>query len=108
MYTYFVHIHLHTHTPIHCSECVTDVNVLVARKAIQAIGHIALCLPARANTCVEKLLSLLAMEIDYVTSETLVATTSEFMFLVLCICSTQFENLAISRCVAVSRSKLAY
>ncbi len=51
--------------------------MLVARKSIQAIGHIALRLPARANTCVEKLLSLLNMEIDYVTSETLVATTSE-------------------------------
>ena len=57
---------------------MTDVNVLVARKAIQAIGCIALRLHARANTCVDKLLSLFTMEIDYVTSETLVATTSEY------------------------------
>ena len=51
--------------------------MLVAKQAIQAIGQIALKLAARANTCVDKLLSLLTMDIDYVTSETLVAMTSE-------------------------------
>ena len=60
-----------------CSETATDVNVLVAGKAIQAISQIALCLSARANTCVDKLLSLLTMEIDHITSEALVAMTSE-------------------------------
>ena len=58
-------------------EYAADVNVLVARQAIQAIGQISLQLSSRANTCVDKLLSLLTMDIDYVTSETLVAMTSE-------------------------------
>ena len=62
-----------------CREYATDVNVLVAKQAIQAIGHISLQLSTRANTCVDKLLSLLTMDIDYVTSETLVAMTSEGM-----------------------------
>jgi len=60
------------------SEYATDVNVMVARKAIQAIGRIALRLSTRANTCVDKLLALLIMEIDYITAETLVAMTSEY------------------------------
>ena len=59
------------------SEYATDVNVLVARKAIQAIGKIALRVSARANTCADKLVSLLAMEIEYVTAETLVSLASE-------------------------------
>ena len=58
-------------------EYAADVNVLVAKLAIRAIGQISLQLSTRANTCVDKLLSLLTMEIDYVTSETLVAMTSE-------------------------------
>jgi hypothetical protein len=53
------------------------VNALVARNAIQAVGRIALRLPARANICVDKLISLLVLDIDYVTSETLVVMTSE-------------------------------
>jgi AP-4 complex subunit beta-1 len=57
-------------------EYAADVNVLVARQAIQAIGQISLQLSSRANTCVDKLLSLLTMDIDYVTSETLVAMTN--------------------------------
>lgn len=53
------------------------MNSLVARNAIQAVGRIALRLQSRANICVDKLLSLLVLEIDYVTSETLVVMTSE-------------------------------
>jgi len=68
----------HTHTLSLSSEYATDVNVMVARKAIQAIGRIALRLSTRANTCVDKLLALLIMEIDYITAETLVAMTSEY------------------------------
>ncbi len=52
---------------------------MVARKSIQAVGKIALRLPARANICVDKLLSLLILEIDYVTSETLVVMMSEWV-----------------------------
>ena len=58
-------------------EYATDVNALVARHAIQAVGRIALRLPARANICVDRLLSLLTLDIDYVTSETLIVMTSE-------------------------------
>ena len=65
-------------TPVLCREYATDVNSLVARNAIQAIGRIALRLQSRANTCVDKLVSLLVLEIDYVTSETLVVMTSEW------------------------------
>jgi hypothetical protein len=57
-------------------EYATDVNVLVAKQAIRAIGQISLQLSTRANTCFDKLLSLLTMDIDYVTSETLVAMTN--------------------------------
>ena len=53
------------------------MNSLVARHAIEAVGKIALRLQARANVCVDKLLSLLNLEIDYVTSEALVVMTSE-------------------------------
>jgi hypothetical protein len=55
------------------------VNVLVARKAIEAVGKIALRVAARANTCADKLVSLLAMEIDYVTAETLISLASELI-----------------------------
>ena len=51
--------------------------MLVAQKAVQAICNIALRLTGRADLCVDKLLSLLAMEMDYVTAESLVAMTSE-------------------------------
>ena len=54
------------------------MNVLVARKAIQAVGKIALRLPGRANTCTDKLISLLAMEISHVSCEALVSLASEF------------------------------
>ena len=53
------------------------MNSLVARQAIQAVGKIALRVSARANICVDKLLSLLSIEIDYVTSETIIVMTSE-------------------------------
>jgi AP-4 complex subunit beta-1 len=57
-------------------EYAADVNVLVAKQAIQAVGQISLQLSTRANTCVDKLLSLLTMDMDYITSETLVAMTN--------------------------------
>ena len=49
----------------------------MAQKAIKAIGIIALQLPPLANMCVDKLLSLLVMEIDHITSEVMVTMTSE-------------------------------
>ena len=60
-----------------CRGYATDVNVSVAQKAVQAICNIALRLTGRADLCVDKLLSLFAMETDYVTAEALVAMTSE-------------------------------
>ena len=77
--------HTHTHTHTH-SEYATDVNAQVASKSIQAIGHIAIRLTTRADICVDKLLSLLSMDIDYVTSETLVAMTSECGSVCVCVC----------------------
>ena len=56
------------------------MNAQVAREAIQAIGHIALRLVTRADICMDKLLSLLGMDIDYVTSETLIVTSSESFY----------------------------
>ncbi len=61
------------------SEYATDVNVPVARNAIQSVGRIALHLSARANVCVDKLLALLQLDVDYVTAETLVVMTSEYV-----------------------------
>lgn len=55
----------------------TDVNSQVARNAIQAVGRIALRLPARANACVDKLLLLLNLRIDYITSETIAVMSSK-------------------------------
>ena len=80
-----IHVHIILCTCLHnnvlllsvCREYATDVNVFVARKAIQAIGKIALRVSARANTCADKLVSLLSMEIDYVTAETLVSLASK-------------------------------
>ena len=75
------------------------MNVLVARKAIQAIGKIALRLPGRANTCTHKLISLLSMEISHVTSEALVSLASELhtcMFISRCIKGT-FNLLDVLR-----------
>ena len=54
--------------------------MLVARKAVRAVGRIALRLPERANTCADKLMSLLSMEISYVTSEALIALASEIHY----------------------------
>ena len=66
------------------SEYATDVDVLVARKAVRAVGRIALRLPERANTCADKLMSLLSMEISYVTSEALIALASEIHYYDTC------------------------
>lgn len=53
------------------------MNTQVARYAIQAVGKIALNIPAKANLCVGKLLSLLTHEADYIISEALTVMTSE-------------------------------
>ena len=70
------------------SESATDVSTSVAQKAIQAIGIIAIQLPPQANMCVDKLLALLVMEIDHITSEVMVTMTSEsFIAVALCACA---------------------
>jgi AP-4 complex subunit beta-1 len=56
-------------------EYSTDVNVLVSRKSIEALGTMALKIPEHAQTCVVKLLSLLSLEVKHITSETLFAFT---------------------------------
>ena len=62
-----------------CRECATDVNTPVARYAIQAVGSIALRLSSRASICVDKLLALLQLDVDYIISETLVVMASELL-----------------------------
>ena len=54
-------------------EYVTDVDVDVARKAIQTIGHVAWRLPTSASRVIEELLKLLELDIDYVSAETVIA-----------------------------------
>merc|ERR1711871_1394470 len=54
-------------------EYVTDVDVDVARQAIQTIGHIAWRLPNSAPRVIEELLKLLDLDIDYVSAETVIA-----------------------------------
>lgn len=61
---------------IHYSECATDVNTTVAQSALRAIGAIAIQVSGQANDCVDTLLSLLALDIDHITSEIMVSMTS--------------------------------
>ena len=56
-----------------------DVSSSVAQQAIQAIGSIAVRVSSRANMCVDKLMTLLGMEIDHITSEVIVIMTSELV-----------------------------
>lgn len=60
-----------------CSAYVTDNNHTTARKSIEALATIAQRIPAKANTCVDRLLSLLTLQVDHITAETLVALTSK-------------------------------
>ena len=59
------------------SECATDVNVGVSQKAIHAIGLISVKLPDIANYCVDRLLALIPMEIEHVTSEVITTMSSK-------------------------------
>ena len=59
------------------SVMAADVSSSVAQQAIQAIGSIAVRVSSRANMCVDKLMTLLSMEIDHITSEVIVIMTSE-------------------------------
>ena len=59
------------------SEYASDVHVLIACKAIQALGTMALRLPEHVQTCTIKLMSLMSLNIDYITAEIFVAFTSE-------------------------------
>ena len=51
--------------------------MLVACKAVEAMGHIALQLAEHAQTCVVKLLSLLSVDVDFITAGIMMAFTSE-------------------------------
>ena len=59
------------------SVMAADMSSSVAQQAIQAIGSIAVRVSSRANMCVDKLMTLLSMEIDHITSEVIVIMTSE-------------------------------
>lgn len=51
------------------SEYVTDVDAEISRRAIQAIGKIAVRVPSTAELIVGSLTSLLELDIDYVSTE---------------------------------------
>lgn len=59
------------------SIMAADVSSSVAQQAIQAIGSIAVRVSSRANMCVDKLMTLLSMEIDHITSEIIIIMASE-------------------------------
>lgn len=54
------------------SVYATDVNSMVACQSIKAVGTIALRIPSKANICIDQLISLLNLKVDYVTSEVVV------------------------------------
>merc|ERR1719254_346788 len=62
---------MHSAEPIvsELSEYVTDVDAEISRKAIQAIGKIAVRVPSTAELIVGSLTDLLELDIDYVSTE---------------------------------------
>ena len=57
------------------SVYATDVSSQVACHAIKAMGKITLRMPSKANMCIDKLLSLLTLHIEYITSKVVVVMT---------------------------------
>lgn len=55
------------------SEYVTDIDVNIARKSIQALGGIAIRLPKMATPIVKQLTTFIAMQSEHVTNETVMA-----------------------------------
>lgn len=62
---------------LYCREYITSESHLVAVKAIQAVGRIAVRLPDCCEVCVDKLVSLITLTADHVVSEALVALSSK-------------------------------
>merc|ERR1711871_1918167 len=54
------------------SEYVTDVNVDLAKRALKAIGDVALRLPSSADGILNQLMEYLEIELDYIRSDGLV------------------------------------
>ena len=54
------------------SANVHDVDVEMSRESIKAISQIAMALPPAAEYCIDKLLSFLTWELEYITAETMV------------------------------------
>ncbi|CEM20466.1 unnamed protein product [Vitrella brassicaformis CCMP3155] len=54
------------------SEYVSDVDSDIAKKTIQAVGALALKIPEAVDTIVEQLLGFLSLDIDYVSTATVV------------------------------------
>ncbi|CAE7162401.1 apdG, partial [Symbiodinium pilosum] len=57
------------HVVTELSEYVTDVDAEIARRAIQAIGKIAVHVPSTSEMIVSSLTNLLELDIDYVCTE---------------------------------------
>ncbi|XP_077997487.1 AP-4 complex subunit beta-1-like [Glandiceps talaboti] len=54
------------------SAYCTDVSVSIARKSIQALGDIVQTRPECSTLCMERLVGLLDLQLDYVTSQVLI------------------------------------
>ncbi|ODQ81779.1 hypothetical protein BABINDRAFT_58443 [Babjeviella inositovora NRRL Y-12698] len=53
-------------------EYATEVDVTMARKAVRAIGNLAIKLPRGANACVQLILDLVAVDLPHITQEAVV------------------------------------
>ena len=55
------------------AEYVTDVDTTVARSAVSSIGRMGVRVPEAANVVVEQLMKFLEVDIEYVSSEAIIA-----------------------------------
>ena len=59
------------------TEYVSGVDIELARKAVRAIGEIAIRVPVAAEVVVESMLELVEMEAEYVRAETVIVMQGE-------------------------------
>ncbi|ANB15453.1 Apl1p [Sugiyamaella lignohabitans] len=59
-------------------ECATEIDVQVARKAVRAIGKLAIKVEAAAQPCIEALLELVSTKISYIVQEATVVIKNIF------------------------------
>ncbi|CAN6620443.1 AP-2 complex subunit beta [Trichomonascus vanleenenianus] len=59
-------------------ECATEIDVQVVRKAVRAIGKLAIKIERAADACIEALLELVATRVSYIVQETTVVIKNIF------------------------------